>query len=305
MSNWYDNSSDAPAPPPPPPPPSGGRDWYNNNTANAAPAPAAAAAPASPSPPPPGPSVSADPGDDDIHINLAWRTAHGFLSPTEDAREAAAQRMRRAVRPDEGRQEGAVSHGIEAAGRIIAAVGIDVGKRFVADPLIAGTRLMQQASQGRMPDPEIDPEGYRRLIEDVNTVASLAVAGGLSSRSVSGSVMKASASPAAESQASRSARTIEELRAPPKPEPPTGSGFLPAPKTPSEHIDELLRFAHDQAEEERYWEDRVANTHPMDAAAEQERIRQEMEELWKNSPHAAELEAKIAKFMKDQGDEGK
>ena len=101
------------------------------------------------------------------------------------------------------------------------------------------------------------------------------------------------------------ARTVEELRAPPTPEPQTGSGFLPASKTASEHIDELLKFAHDEHAEDMYWEDRVAKTDPKDAAAEAERVRQEMEELWENSPHAAELQAKIAKFLKDQDDEGK
>jgi hypothetical protein len=244
-----------------------------------------------------------------LHINLAWRAAHGLLPAAADeaqqAREAAAQRMRRAVSPDEGRQEGAASHGIEAAGRLIAAVGIDAAKCFVVDPVMTGAKLMKQASEGRMPDPEVDPEGYRRLIEDINTVSSLAVAGRIGSRSAFGTTTKASASTAAESQAARAARTIEELRAPPKPEPPTGSGFLPGQKTPNEHIDELLKFAHDEAEEEAYWDERIASTDPKNAAAESERVRQEMEELWENSPHAAELEAKIAKFMKDRGDEGK
>ncbi len=218
----------------------------------------------------------------------------------EDAREVAAQRTRRAVRPDEGRKEGAASRAIETAGRITAAAGVDAVQRLVVDPVMTGARLTKEAAEGQtIPDPEVDPEGYRRYVADLNTAASLGVAGRMLSRTGIGTrVEEAGKSVAAEPQRSTdAARTIEELRAPPKPEPPTGSGFLPKPKTASEQIEELYRFAHDEAERDAYWEDRIANVHPRDAAAEADRIEEERREMWDNLP--AHIREEIERQLRD------
>jgi hypothetical protein len=214
----------------------------------------------------------ADGGPSDDDLTLAWRAMTGQMPATEeagaaeDAREVAAQRMRGAVQPDAGRQEGASTrYGIEIPGRITAAAGVDALKRFIVEPLVTGARLTKEAWEGRsLPDPEADPEGYRRYVADLNTAASLGVAGRLGPRASAGE--QAGKSAVTESQRGASAaRTIEELLAPPKPEPPTGSGFLPASKTAAEHVEELQRHTNDEAEQDAYWEDRVARTHPSHA----------------------------------------
>jgi hypothetical protein len=212
----------------------------------------------------------------------------------QEARAVAAQRMRSAVRPDEGRSEGPVTrYGIDIPGRIIAAAGADAAQRFVVDPLMTGARLTKEAWEGKpIPDPNLDPDGYRRYVQDVNTAASLGVAGSLPGRmGMPGASMKASTIPAA-----RTARMIEELRAVPKPEPPTGSGFLPAPKTAAEHIEDLEAFAHDDAAREAFWEDRVASVHPRDAEAELERLDQERQEQWDALPD--DIRAELEKHMR-------
>jgi hypothetical protein len=229
----------------------------------------------------PNPTTSDDPGD----LALAWRAMTGALpddhdddaaDAAEEARKVAADRVRRGEHPDDGRQEGGISRGIDTAGRLVSAAGLDAAQRFVLDPLMTGARLTKDAWEGRpIPDPKLDPEGYARYVGDVNTAASLGLVGRLPSRAAP----RAAPQPVA-TAAERATRGVEELGAQPG-------------KSAAKTVEDLHALAHDQAAQETYWEDLAANTKPEDAHAALEQLEQERMEMWDAVPDhiKAELEA--------------
>lgn len=254
------------------------------------------AAPTS-APPPPPPSGALEGAPDEL--NLAWRAIHGMLPRAVD--EAALQADQRA-------------NAITDANRaVVTAVGSMLAPnltRYLTEPPPAPPPPPPAGFVGKVPSDNIDP----RAVAAGADVAQLAVLpfggaevrGAMAARTAEEAALARGAAnvgrPAADAgnAAARTARTIEALRAPPQHEPPTGTGFLPAPKTAAEHIEDLRALAHDEAAHEAYWEDRVANVHPRDAEAELDRIEQEQREMLESLPPdvRAELEAEIERLEK-------